>query len=219
MSLFIPLLNPHHSLTRIASFGFVVVVLTPHRSLGQSDNADLAHQKYCEQTRAALNARASNAEHRHSLRNIQSCGSLVVPALIAEWQKPQDDTVALYMLGRISGHFRDRTLFNTVASVAEDPNRPRVQRLSAFIALVEYYNPNRTIIVRERLAEPGLHPSAYVSLTAVFDVDTREGRNPLGKSIQRDVLELFQRIGTADPDATIKSIANFLVAQLQPIKS
>jgi hypothetical protein len=194
--------------------GFVAVMGTPQASIGQSDHSDSGHRKYCENARATLNTRASRAEHRSALSNIQSCGSLVIPALIAEWAKSYDDTTALYLLGRISGQFRDRTLFNTVATVAADANRPRLQRLSAFIALVEYYNPKRIIGVTQRLDEPGLHPSAYVWFGAIYDGHTREGANPLNKTARDDVLALFTRIGQGDPDPLIRSVASYLATNL-----
>jgi hypothetical protein len=193
-------------ITRKTALSFLIV------SASFNDSSAQAGQAGCEALRAKV--KAHHAGYSAALSNIQSCDpAFAADALVEEWKTLPTDTASLRQLSAVTRRYNDERLLSEISTAAGDKALKRGQRLAAFQTLVAFYDPK--IIVEFRVTnEIGHYGGRYVSMGRLDHPVREQGRNPLARSAQQQVVATFRRIGNEDDDPVIKAIAAYLARQL-----
>jgi len=84
----------------------------------QASSPDASLRAVCEKSRGRIASRANVEEVRHAIVEIQVCPDLAASTLTEAWKSPPGDTVALRLLGEVSGLIGDRRLLASASRVA-----------------------------------------------------------------------------------------------------
>jgi hypothetical protein len=186
-------------------------------SASQAQSApDSASQASCARDLAALRRPTDVDAIRHAVVEAKSCPG-GADALVAVWDAPPSDDVALRLLGVMSGDYRDQRMFDAMLRAAS-ANRPRAIRLAAFRGLARYCLQDAALLYRD-LSTPGLAPQHYVWVT----LESREGpvsvvgSSPLAVSACQTVRSTLGSIGRGDADPIVRAIAAHLVTRLDEL--
>jgi hypothetical protein len=191
----------------------ILVIAVPGCLWGQGSTGADARQAACEKAKAGLKAGARADEVRHAIVESQICPDLALTSLVEMWDRPPADSVALRLLGEVSGGTSDRDLFAKISQVAASTGTTTEVRLAAFRALAAYAVPGTTLLYRE-LDKPGLHGSAYVWTGASTERGENRGRVPLTAADRRQALDVLAEIGRTDGNVLVKAIAEQLAKRL-----
>lgn len=179
----------------------------------QQPNASRATEAHCQELAAKL-VNSAATEYRSSLINLQSCQTeYVTEVLLQQWSNPPADKAAVRQLGVVTGRYGDQRLFDATEQAALNTSFSREQRVSAFRALVAYFNP-KTVVEFRRLNETGLSASRYVLIGSVDHPARENGRQPLRSDSRRQVIDLLKRLSQDDPDPVIRTISRYLSSEL-----
>ena len=191
----------------------VLLLVLPGCLWAQRGGADNGAQAVCERASAGLSRRADVTEVRRSVVDIQGCPDTAAIALGEAWDSPPTDSVALRLLGEVSGNISDRRLLSAVTRVAKDSGRPLEQRLAAFRALAAYAVPGATLLYHN-LEKPDLPGVGYVMMGPASHPVVLRGREALTPSDQSAAVETLKDLGATDANPQIRAIATYIAEQL-----
>lgn len=191
----------------------IVMLALPCCLWAQGGTGDNGRQVACERARTGLSRRTSTEEVRRSISNVQECPAIAVTALSETWNAPPNDTVALRLLGEVSGQIADRRLLRSATGVATDSRRSLDERLAAFRTLVAHAAPG-TVLLFRNLEQPGLPGVGYVMMGQSAHSGVVNGPEALTASDRSAALDTLKNLGATDPDPTIKAIAAHLAERL-----
>jgi hypothetical protein len=182
----------------------------------QSPTAEAAdHLRYCEGVRVALTQRTDQSEYRRALKNFQACpASFAVGALLLEWKTPPTDTIAIELLAKTTGQFRDQRLVDAVLRTVANASLSRGVRVRGLHALISYVDPHSVAIFRQ-LDQKGLSGPRYVLLGIVDHVAAEQGPVPMRSSTNREIVQFLAGLSAKDQDSTIRTIAGYLADRLK----
>jgi hypothetical protein len=195
----------------------VLLLVLPGCLWAQRGGADNGARAACERARAGLSPRADVAEVRRSVVDIQGCPDTAAIALGEAWNSPPTDSVALRLLGEVSGRISDRRLLSAVTRVAKDSGRPLEERLAAFRALAAYVVPGATLLY-QNLGKPDLPGVGYVMMGAVSHPVVLPGREALTPSDQSAAVETLENLGATDTNPQIRAIASYIAGRLTKLR-
>jgi hypothetical protein len=193
----------------------ILVIAVPGCLWGQGSTGADARQAACEKAKAGLKAGARADEVRHAIVESQVCPDLALTSLVEMWDRPPADSVALRLLGEVSGLTSDRGLFVKVSQVAASTEKSTEVRLAAFRALAAYAVPGMVLLYRE-LDKPGRHGSAYVWMGVGSHRVQNRGPVPLTAADRNQALDVLTLIGRTDGNVLVKAIAEQLAKRLSP---
>src|SRR5262249_32049601 len=107
----------------------------PVRLGAQALSGDTSMAHACAKAVTALDRGQSREATYQAIGQLQTCPN-AGGHLASQWRKPKTDTVAMRLLGQVSGRVSDQRLFEVVQQTALDVSRPRELRREAIRALV-----------------------------------------------------------------------------------
>ena len=137
---------------------------------------------------------------------ISKCDVSGGPALAALWGSVPGDSAELVHVVYSTSRLRDQRVLDRLVTVAQDPSRPVLVRLSAFQVLVSYFKPEAAVPMRWLKRPPFGSPLGFVT-----EFVATEGASPLGPGTQQSIRALMRQIAESDPDATVRNAARFLM--------
>ena len=153
-----------------------------------------------------------------ALLRVYNCPQEAGRVLGKLWLDPPKDSLRQRRVHAVSPNISDRELFQAVADVLSDTNRPTWHRLDALAVFVNWADSTAVLAVNQA---PWRAPNReIVSVTptigfvAPAHTSRTAGRVPMGIEERRQMLRLVRQVAEQDPNTSVRGVARHIDAWL-----